>query len=151
MAWCILSIQHWAPSYYKDRLPGVWGFPCSSKIRRSLYRRIFNMGITILMRHLYIETPLNWMMLFFPFTNKTFEWHRLARWVSRARLMWTFFVQVSKPTFRYMSISGWKSLLRPICLTILTHLPLSEKYCIFIRISLFVHKFGHKLPPEHMT
>ena len=47
----------WAPSQYKDRLSHLcMGIPML-KIRRSRDRLIFNMGIPVLVRRLYIETP----------------------------------------------------------------------------------------------
>ena len=51
----LLATGIWAPPQYKGRLfPGMRIFML--KIRRSWDRLIFNMGIPILVRHLYIET-----------------------------------------------------------------------------------------------
>ena len=46
----------WVPSQYKNRLPQVLGFTFF-KIRRSRDRLFFKMGISMLARHRYIETP----------------------------------------------------------------------------------------------
>ena len=95
------AVVLWALSQYKDCLSQVWGIPML-KIRRSRDRLIFNMGIPMLVRHLYIESA-PWLCGLYLRNHGDLIWvqFQYKDWLSRYRDAHYEDKMVMRPSYLY--------------------------------------------------